>query len=367
MKLRSGILGRFTSWRLHALIPAPWAEAVDARLRAERLGVGALIFGDIAAIIGPETPLESLRGAIVEHAQPSNPLSPLPRHRRVLEVIVGVAPCVAVAENAPAMPKQELIRLLKQYAASLSRAVQEYGSFVQFDVIAHWDLNDVIEMLEREGRAPRRLKLPEGPLGEAYASDAETRMKKLIAEKKLEAGARLGELIRPVVHEMTPLTLSGANVIAGATTVVRRSRISELDRALEDARAMASVEISCVGPMPARTLVAIEIIDTRAAQVAKARRVLSTPAKTTRGDIKGAYYDAMKENHPDFRRNGRINTAAITAIQSAYEVLTAYAEQQGAKQSEDVVSFEKFRGQPPYALRLRKYTSSNLSLDPIAA
>ncbi|GAB4518286.1 MAG: hypothetical protein Tsb0010_02520 [Parvularculaceae bacterium] len=367
MNPANGIVGRFSNWRLHALIPAPWAEAVDARLRAERLGVGALIFGDVAAVIGPETPLWSLRGAIAGHTRPATPFSSLPRQRRVLEVIIGVAPCVAVAENAPAMRKQELIRLLKQYSASLSRAVQEYGSFVQFDVIAHWDLNDVIESLEREGRAPRRLKLPEGPLGEAYANDAEARMKKLIAEKKLEAGARLGELIRPVAHEMAPLTLSGANVIAGAATIVRRSRISELYRALEDARAMDSIEISCIGPMPARALVAIEIIDTRAAQVAKARRVLSTPAQTTRGDIKGAYYDAMKENHPDFRRNGRVNTAAITAIQSAYEILTAYAEQQGAKQSEDVVSFVKIRSQAPYTLRLRKYTPSNLSLDPIAA
>ena len=357
---------RIGEWRLFALAPAAWAEAVDARLRAERLRAGALVIGDVAAIIGPSAGLrlsiDRLGGGRLPSLRRAGP-----PHRRILEVVVGSTPCIAVSELAPPMAKRDLLRLLKQYSSSLAHALQEYGSFIQYDVVAHWDLGEVIEELERDGRTPRRLKLPEGPLAKAYAADAEARLQALIAARKSAIGERFLDRLKTAAHEFAPLTLGGAGVVAGATAILRRSQAGKLDEALEAARREALIEISCVGPMPAASMIAIEIVDTRAKQITAARKILSTPPQATRGDIRGAYYDAMKINHPDFRKNGRINTAAIAAIHNAYEVLLTYADLQGARNPEDAVDFATLAGDAPYALRLRKFTASKFSNRPIAA
>ncbi|MEL7027894.1 MAG: hypothetical protein AAGL49_01510 [Pseudomonadota bacterium] len=72
----------------------------------------------------------------------------------------------------------------------------------------------------------------------------------------------------------------------------------------------------------------------------------------TRGDVKSAYYTALKAHHPDLRLGGTADGALVAKLHDAYETLIAYADRQGAAQAADSFNLAAADAAPRRALRL---------------
>ena len=334
-------------YRLYGVIAAAWAEQVQARLRAARLPASIIPNGATAAIFGPCAPLA--RNPLALFKTRPDPLV----FRQVLETAVEISPLMPAFERGAPLPKAQLSKILRQYADSLADALNEYGSFVQYDVVARWDLDAITAQVEKDGMLPRRLELPSGPLMEAHKRDVSDALSTEIAARRRLLGGRFIDALKPVLFEFAPLTIDTSTMVGGVTAIVRRSDIAKLDASLRKLRRETNLDVECAGPLPPLALAGLELIDSEKSRLANARRMFSLPERPARGDIKAAYYRALKERHPSLRRGGRVNAGLVTRLHTAYEVLMAAADSQDARAPSSIVDLSGADA-TRYAMRLRR-------------
>lgn len=268
------------------------------------------------------------------------------------ETALETAPFLPASAAKKTLTRQAFVPILREYRDSLHDALEEYGKLVQYQVTTSWDTNAVIDEIEEAGKLPRALSLPPGPLLDAHKRDISAALKGELKQRKKSTADIIIKTLGRASEMLAPLTSHTDEIIVTATVIVKREGVRKFAHALSYLASDLGIGVKTVGPSPAAAFISLDVVDTHAHVAERARRVFDLPTRTTRGDVKAAYYRELKRLHPDTAPR-KLDVAKIARMQDAYEILTAIADLQGARDAASPVDLTH-KPSSRYALRLRR-------------
>ena len=268
------------------------------------------------------------------------------------EAAVAAGPFLPLDRPAHGLSTDQITSLFKRYTDDLAEALERYGSLVRYDLFARWDVDRVVAEIEARGGLPRALRLPDGPLRAAHQHDVATALEEKLKDRRAQIARRLDLALEEAGLQRSPLKARAPATAAAATVILRRSEAGALDALVRRFEAEEEVAFHCEGPQPCPSAASLALYDASPRRLQQAARRLGLEGAPTRGDLKAAYYGALKTHHPDLRGGGQPDTELIAKLHDAYETLIAFADHLGASAPSDLVPLAAAGRHPRRALRL---------------
>jgi hypothetical protein len=214
-----------------------------------------------------------------------------------------------------------MVPFLIAHHAPLSAALREFGDKRQFQITIAWDPEAMLrrlkdsgviasgtEALQREGLSP----------GQA--------LQQIMQSHKAALSQTFEDLLRSVSIDCLILPGADANSLLNATLLIEADGEARLDAAVAaiDATASEALKIKMAGPLPACGFASIGIDVPASADLKRACKTLGVDRMASPADLKAAYYERMRQRHPDIADAGVLpDTEAKTAYGLLLRVRTA--------------------------------------------
>lgn len=232
---------------------------------------------------------------------------------------------------------QEAQSLLKTHTQDLKANIEHFGKAIQFQITIYWDPEAVLRHAKDDGSI---LKL-DGP--ELFANadpmkTAESIQRQMEAYKK-EKASTFFEQLSSCSKDSIQLPCDHPDMILNMVVLIERKDELTLDHIVQgiDETMPDQLTIKYVGPLPAISFASVGVLRSSPQDLEYACQLLgiSHPAKAQ--DIRYAYLNYMKEHHPDVAVANpdegegahSVNSAALTEVNNAYQLLMRVAKKEG--------------------------------------
>lgn len=241
--------------------------------------------------------------------------------QRNLEAVSAVAPIVPAAFGGEPVDPREVLGLLAANAQMLSRALDTYGSLVQFQVVVHWDAPRMLRHLADQGALVEAKQL-----GQSGHSLAMGRMiQQVMEQRRMQMASDFLAFVDDVAIETVRLPAGEDTIVLNAVALIERSQEHALDTAVRaiDEAWPGFLTIRYLGPMPAVSFASIAVTRPDPQALLRARLMFGVDDHAGEDDLKSAYHRFMKLNHPD--ANGGTDSADVAEAEGAYRLLRRVA------------------------------------------
>ena len=288
-------------------------------------GIHTLPYKDIAAVVGPSD-LDDYRGLGREEL-----VRVLLDHQRVIEHIMSVFPVLPAKFSTVLTDEQRVVELLEKGHALFRGTLIKLEGCAQMEVVVQWDLKEVFAELGRDERVVQ--------IGElAAAADKEQAkelrilvgrvVQTLLEERRSEYQARLLPGLAECGLEAVSNPCMDDSMVLNLALLTDEAGRARLDGLLPqlDEEFEGRLNFRCVGPLPPYSFASLEVESPSFSEIDRSRRILGLPETVTAREVKEAYHREVSRVHPDVNPTAAEDTVGMTALSSAYTLLSRFLE-----------------------------------------
>ncbi len=257
----------------------------------------------------------------------------LSAHQRVLETVRRDYAVLPI-KFGTVLPDEARLRALLRHGAGMFRdTLATYASKEQYEVVVLWDVGKVIQQIATDERIvavkQQVAQLPPEQL-EAGRMLVGQLVHAALQERRRAIATEILAVLRDLPEDTIENPLMDDTMVSNLALLIDEARTAELDERLNtlDAQFAGTLQIRCVGPLPAYSFATLEVQPPPAEAVEAARVSLGLEPTTSATAIKGAYRRLAALAHPDHNPGSAVAGAEMEDLTAAYKLLTAVAHAQ---------------------------------------
>lgn len=257
----------------------------------------------------------------------------LATHQRVIETIMHTYPILPVRFGTVLPDEKVVHHLLRQGSALFNNTLQQIAGKVQFEVMVLWDIQQVFAEIGNN-EAVMNLKQQLAGMGAEEAETAKISLGKLVKRLMDQRREDIGNILVPALQEVALDSVINPvmddSMVVNVGLLLDRSETASLNECLNnlDVQFEEKLVFRNVGPLPPHSFATVEIQVPHVAEIEAARHLLDVAETTTMGQLRQAYHQKAKQQHPDNQPNQPTADEQMAALAKAYQLLVSYANSQ---------------------------------------
>lgn len=330
---------------IYGLIPT--AEAIDfdcATVGERDAQAHSVPYRDIAAVVSACAP--------TDYAALSRELlvRELARHQQVVEHILQRFPILPVKFGTTVESEERVKTILRLGYEDFRRALNGLEDKVQFELVATWELESVLQDVAREEpivELRRSIGDDSSPASIGDRVRLGEMVKRSLDRRRQECEQTALRRLAPASLELRRNPLLDDSLVVNLAVLLEKGRQDEFDRDLEalDQDLGGRLALRRVGPLPPYSFSTVELRSVAQSEIDRARELLSMGESASLLDIKRAYHQLARQFHPDAPSAGRDGDGdrQFAQIKEASDLLMSYCRARLRGREEGTRSLEEQR------------------------
>ncbi len=275
-------------------------------------------------------------------------------HQKTVETIMTKYSIIPFKFGTLLENSHEIKKLLEEGYFEFNEGLKKSQGKIELDVVASWnDSNAVIRKIAGQDERIRNFreeiskKRPEDTFQDRIKIGS--MIKEALDKKREELQKEMLEFLtnRVKLDKTKKHDLMDDSMILNCAFLLSKDREKEFDQALDELNDCFNEEIKfrCIGPLPLYSFTTYEVKKTDFSDIEKAMRLLGLDSEFNASNVKSAYRELIRKNHPDKFPNDFDAQKKFQEIQTAYKLLLKHS---GVERK----SFDKGHTKYAYAINI---------------
>jgi hypothetical protein len=281
-------------------------------------------FRDIAAVVS-HSPL-----MVYDSLSKEKVIRDLAMHERVVERVMSRFTVLPVKFGTMVEAEDQLLEFLEKGYARLRNELKKAEGKVELDVVATWEVPEILAMLARRNEHVRETQQRIAARGEQVSVEEKMMLGQVIGQALQNERKRCQQLIvqdlKQEVTDMCLHDLASDEMIFNAAFLLEKQQQRAFDNTVHalDQKLENVVYFRVVGPLPPYSFSTVLFKKLNLGAIEEAKKTLGLTGELTDEALRDAYYRLAKEYHPD--KTGEETSAEFQAIQDAHRILRNFME-----------------------------------------
>jgi len=245
--------------------------------------------------------------------------------QRIVEQMLTFTPVLPVTFGTVVNDDEAVHCILIAGQYLFEQALVTLGNRIEFDLIVRWDVQQAVREALTDSKLAEQLSTSR-PEEERRAAGDE--LMRRIEVHRDSVSCLILEKLGPLVTKAITIPATEPEVVVSVALLLDPSSVEAVENALEAIDATFSEKITLnfriVGPLAPYSFASIDINLPKPNEIESARAVLKVKEAATTEEIKAAYYQIVRQVHPDVVGAAVGNqTTLMTGLTEAYQILCA--------------------------------------------
>jgi len=296
--------------------------AILAVIQADRLDVRrvpsdtrAIVLGDFAALL-VNAPREGLRGRTRAELAPW-----LLSVQGIVETVLAFAPVLPVSFGTLVEDDDMVRRILAEGASQFEQAFATLGERIEIDLNVRWTVQDVVrDVMLADNLAPRLARTN----SDEVRREAGEELMQQVQHRRDGVGSSILAALGPLAADIIATAPSEPEAVIDLALLLERDAVETLESALNklDEAFAGGLFFRMVGPMAPYSFVSVQVHLPQPGEVERAQALLGVSVAASAEEIRNAYLEAARRNHPDLASDDSAGGTEVMAVLTAsYETL----------------------------------------------
>jgi len=254
-------------------------------------------------------------------------LAKLLEHQKILEKLMQRQFVLPVKFGTVVEDERDVINILGRHRLQLEKAIKEVSPFIEVDVVAIWDVQNMLKRIAGEDGEIKRMKaevetLPAGKREGRDLMAIGMLLQEKLEEKRSGIEGTIFERLDGLSEDRADHERLEDRMVINSSFLIKKSdeekffqTMDELDKKLD-----RSLKFKCLSPLPPHSFRTVVIAKVDAKGLKEAMELFGVTSNTTLDDIKTKNRTLTKKYHPDKTKD---DGAMFKKVNSSYKLLSS--------------------------------------------